>query len=102
MSNSIVNWSLTFTAPPAMLTGVIPKSRCFNENLPVYRPFSIFARTETGFLTPCNESIPSTLTNPPFKLLFCVRGFKRDFWETTGIQDFRSQHALLDLLSFIR
>ena len=38
MSNSIVNSSLTLTVPAAMLTGVMPKSRCFKANLPTYRP----------------------------------------------------------------
>ena len=63
-SNSIINSCLTWTVPPAMLSGVIPKSRCFNANLPLYHLFCICARTEIGFLIPCNENSPSTLILP--------------------------------------
>ncbi len=34
MSSSIFSSSLTFTVPPATVTGVMPKSRCFNMTSP--------------------------------------------------------------------
>ena len=34
MSRSIFSSSLTFTVPPATVTGVMPKSRCFNMTSP--------------------------------------------------------------------
>src|SRR5215469_271317 len=40
--------------------------------------------------------------NFSFTVRFYVRGFERNFWETGRIQDFGSQHAVLDLLALIR
>src|SRR5262249_7271246 len=51
-SNSIFNSSFTFTVPPAMLTGVIPKSRCFKVHVPAYRPPSFRTLARTSRVTP--------------------------------------------------
>ena len=37
MENATLIWSLTFTAPPAIFTGVIPKSDCFSSAVPTYK-----------------------------------------------------------------
>ncbi len=48
MENVTLISSLTFTAPPAIFTGVIPNPDCFRTAVPSYNPFLSATSNEIG------------------------------------------------------
>ena len=94
MSNSTFSSSFTFTVPPTMLIGSMPKSRCFRIDVPRYRPSRWATENVVG---PCHAVNGQAAGDCPSVGAHGFNCRRREFDVRIpgAIQDVRAQHASL-------